>query len=80
MIDPVTHERITIVTTEGLGHPYFIVTEDKLDAVKAAFRENGVTYWIGDYFIEIDDEPPVIYITLARGADIPRIQQILDNL
>ena len=39
MIDAITRERITIRTTGGLGHAYFMLPEDQLGTVTEALQE-----------------------------------------
>ena len=79
MIDAITRERIKI-HAQGPGSPYFMVAQEQLETVANVLRDRGISHWVDEDVISIDDEPAVAIVNLGRGADVPRVQAVLDTI
>ena len=79
MIDAITHDRI-LIHTEGTGAPYLMVANEQLEVVVSVLRDHGVSHWVDDDAISLDDEPAVAVVNLGRGADVAAVQRLLDAI
>jgi len=79
MIDLITKQRIT-VEGEPLTGAHIIVPIEQLPAVREGLERGGVTFWVADAPILIDDDPPVMWVSLSRSSDAAQVQRILDTI
>lgn len=77
MIDTETRQRI-LVHTEGTGGPYIMATIDQVGAIEQLLQDNHVSFWVDADAISLDGNPAISVVNLGRGADVARIQQLLD--
>jgi len=77
MTDSETQQRIE-VSREGTGGPYIMVPLDQLTAIEAVLRDGRISYWVDSGAISLDGKPAIVVINLGRGADVDRVQQLLD--
>jgi hypothetical protein len=77
MIDTETQQRI-LVHTEGTGGPYIMVPIDQVGAIKQLLQDKHVSFWVDTDAISLDGNPAISVVNLGRGADVARIQQLLD--
>jgi len=77
MIDAITNERITIY---GNGSPYLMVAYAQLDHLTSALRDSGVSFWVDEDVISLDDDPPVAIVNLGRATNVADVQHLLDGL
>ena len=77
MIDSETRERI-VVSAEGTGGPYIMVPLDQVADIEGILRGDKIPFWVDSDAISLDGEPAIIVVNLGRGADVNRVQQLLD--
>ena len=77
MIDTETRQRI-LVHSEGTGGPYIMAPIDQVGAIEQLFLDNQVPFWVDADAISLDGNPAISVVNLGRGADVARIQQLLD--
>ena len=77
MIDSETRARV-VVHIEGTGGPYIMVPLDQVANIEDILRDNGVSFWVDSDAISLDGKPAISVINLGRGADVARVQDLLD--
>ncbi len=77
MIDTETRDRIR-VHTEGTGGPYIMAPADQVGDIERLLLDNCVSFWVDSDAISLDGNPAIIVVNLGRGADVARVQQLLD--
>lgn len=78
MNDSTTGERI-IVNDAGIAGPYIIVPLDQLDDVCRLLKDHQISFEADEWAVSSDDEPLRTVVTLGRGTEARRIQQVLDQ-
>jgi hypothetical protein len=68
------------VSTDGTAGPYVIVIPAQLGPVVAAFRNEGVDFHVDDDAVLSGGTPALAVIDLGNGADVERVQGILDRV
>ena len=62
------------------GGALIIVAADQLDPVVRTLRDQNVPLQVDDEAVMLDGRPALMVIDLGHGADVERIQAILDRL
>ena len=78
MIDVTTRRPIS-VNTEGTGGPYIMVPVDQLAELEALLRTAQVPFWTDSDAISLDGKPAIAVVNLGRGANVNRVQRLLDK-
>jgi hypothetical protein len=68
------------VSTDGTAGPYLIVTPEQYVAVTEALRADGVPFEADLDAVRLNGAPALAVIELGRGADVRRIQAVLDRV
>jgi hypothetical protein len=68
------------VSTDGTAGPYVIVTPEQLGPVIGAFREEGIGFHVDEDAVLSGGAPALAVIDLGSGADVERVQQVLDRV
>ena len=69
-----------VVSTDGTSGPYITVTTDQLKPVIQALQAQGIAFEVDDNAVMLDGRPALSVIDLGHGADVERVQEILDRL
>jgi len=69
-----------VVSTDGTAGPYVTVTTDQLEPVVQALRAQGIIVDIDDDAVMLDGRPALAVIDLGNGADVEKVQGVLDSL
>ncbi|HEX4792181.1 MAG TPA: hypothetical protein VH370_00225 [Humisphaera sp.] len=77
MIDSETKEKV-VVRTEGGAGAYIMVPLDQIAEIEGILRDNRVSFWVDSDAISLDGKPAISVINLGRGADVARVQRLLD--
>jgi hypothetical protein len=68
------------VSTDGTAGPYVIVSPDQYGAVAEALRAEGVRFRVDQDAVLLAGVPALAVIDLGIGADVERIQRILNRV
>jgi hypothetical protein len=68
------------VSTDGTAGPYVIVTPEQIGHVVAAFREAGIDFHVDEDAVLSGGTPALAVIDLGSGADVERVQAVLDDV
>jgi hypothetical protein len=68
------------VSTDGTAGPYVIVTPNQYSAVAEALRTEGVRFHVDQDAVLLGGGTALAVIDLGIGADVERIQRILDRV
>ncbi len=68
------------VSTDGTAGPYVIVTPGQLRHVVAAFRDEGIDFQVDEEAVLSGGTPALAVIDLGSGADVERVQRVLDRV
>jgi hypothetical protein len=68
------------VSTDGTAGPYVIVTPDQYGPVAEALRAEGVPFHVDQDAVLMGGVPALAIIDLGIGAEVERIQRILDRV
>jgi hypothetical protein len=68
------------VSTDGTAGPYVIVTPGQLGPVVVAFREEGIDFRVDEDAVLSGGTPALAVIDLGSGADVERVQGVLDRV
>src|SRR5437588_12419636 len=68
------------VSTDGTAGPYVIATPDQYGAVAEALRAEGVPFQVDRDAVLLGGAPALAVIDLGIGADVERVQRILDRV
>jgi hypothetical protein len=68
------------VSTDGTAGPYVIVTPGQIRSVVVAFREEGIDFHVDEDAVLSGGTPALAVIDLGSGADVERIQGVLDRV
>ena len=79
MLDVQTHRKIRI-STDGSAGPYIIVPDPQLRSLQAILEAHKVPHWAESGSVSLDGRPALAVINLGRGADVARIQAIIDRV
>lgn len=78
MIDSTTHGRLT-VSTDGNAGPYLIVPLPQLKQLKQVLAKHRIPFSAENTGISMNGKPVEVVVNLGRGADVAKIQAILDS-
>lgn len=79
MLDTQTHGTIRI-STDGDAGPYIMVPVSQLDKLRTLLTVRGISHWVESGAISLDGRPEIAIVNLGRGADVARIQALLDQV
>lgn len=79
MVDSETQERV-VIHAEGTAGAYIMAPVDQIAHIEGVLRRNRVSFWVDDDAISLDGKPAVSVINLGRGADVARVQRLLDEV
>lgn len=68
------------VSTDGTAGPYVVVTSEQLGLVVEALRAEGVRFQVDREAVLLDGEPALAVIDFGTGADVTRVQGVLDRV
>ncbi len=68
------------LSTDGTAGPYVIVTPGQLRHVVAVFREEGIDFRVDEEAVLSGGTPALAVIDLGSGADVERVQRVLDRV
>jgi len=69
-----------VVSTDGTAGPYITVTTDQLEPVVKALRVRDIVVEVDDDAVMLNGRPALAVIDLSHGADVDKVQGILDGL
>ena len=79
MIDATTPKPLKILI-HGTADPYIRLPFAQLAKIRRLFDEQEIRYTGDDHIISIDGGPEMAIIDLGRGANVPAVQAILDDV
>lgn len=79
MIDSITKKPLH-VTAAGTASPLIMAPFSQLDEIRQLLDKHSIQYSVDENVISLNDEPETAFINLAREADVPLIQAILDDI
>jgi hypothetical protein len=79
MIDAQTRRAIRVSTDGDVG-PYIMVPVSHLERLRKLLVDEGISHWVESGAVSLDDRPAIAIINLGLGADVERIQAILDQV
>ena len=68
------------VSTDGTAGPYIIVPVSLLDSVRHALSEAQISFTVDEDAVSLGGQPALSVVDLGHGADIVRVQEVLDGL
>jgi len=68
------------VSTDGTAGPYVVVTSEQLGPVAEALRAEGVRFQVDQEAVLLNGAPALAVIDLGMGADVTRVQGVLDRV
>ncbi len=68
------------VSADGTDGPYVAVTPDQFGAVVVALREDGIRFHVDDEVALVNGTSGLVVIDLGMGADVKRVQRVLDRI
>lgn len=68
------------VSTDGTAGPYVVVTSEQLGPVIEALRAEGVRFQVDQEAVLLNGAPALAVIDLGTGADVTRVQGVLDRV
>jgi hypothetical protein len=68
------------VSSDGTAGPYVIVTSEQLRPVIEALRGDGIRFLVEEEAVLLNGAPALAVIDLGRGADVEKIQGVLDRV
>jgi hypothetical protein len=69
-----------MVSTDGTAGPYVIVTPEQIRPVTEALRADGIRFQVDNEAVLPNGAEPLAVIELGRGADVQRVQGVLDRV
>lgn len=78
MLDSTTHNRL-MVSTDGNAGPYLIVPLPQLKQLKQLLTDHQIPYSAENTGISMNGKPVDVVVNLGRGANVTKIQSILDS-
>ena len=79
MPDTQTRRKLRI-STDGNAGPYIMVPVAQLEALRSLLMSQNVSHWVESGAISLDGKPEIAIVNLGRGADVPHIQAVLDQV
>lgn len=79
MIDTQTRRPIRI-STDGTGGPYIMVPIPQLDELRTLLQVHDVPHWVESGAVSLDGRAAIAVINLGRGADVARVQSLLNRV
>jgi hypothetical protein len=77
MIDIETQKPLA-VSVDGESGPYLMVPLDQLRQVREVLENHGIAHAVEEDAIQWDDKPAIAIVDFRPGADVSRIQAVLD--
>jgi hypothetical protein len=75
----ILNERL-VVSTDGVAGPYITVTSDQLEPVQQALNAQTVPFQVDEDAVLLAGRSALRVINLGGGADVRRVQELLDRL
>jgi hypothetical protein len=69
-----------MVSTDGTAGPYVVVTSEQLGPVLEALRVEEIRFQVDQEAVLLNGSPALAVIDLGTGADVMRVQGILDRV
>ena len=79
MRDHFTGENIDVRQDRDCG-PYIMIEPGKIDPVEELLRRNGIDFKLEDETDACKGTPEAAVIEFGKGADVQRIQRVLDSV
>jgi hypothetical protein len=68
------------VSTDGTAGPYVIVTPEQFGPVTEALRTEGLRFRVDEDAVLLSGMPALAVIDFGPGADVDRVQRVLDHI
>ncbi|MGZ3356307.1 MAG: hypothetical protein ACXVBO_15820, partial [Isosphaeraceae bacterium] len=68
------------VSADGTAGPYVVATSEQLGPVAEALRAEGVRFQVDQEAVLLNGAPALAVIDLGMGADVTRVQGVLDRV
>lgn len=78
MIDTSTGERLVVSTAPDAG-PYIDLPYSQVEEVCRRLDRAGISYWVDQWVISVDNEPEIAEINFSRYVDPAKIQAAVDE-
>lgn len=79
MTDVLTKQRLE-VPPHGLGPSTIIISEQRVDELRALFDAHKIRYEVDEEFIREKGKPDVTFITFSRRTDPTEVQRLVDSI
>ncbi len=79
MWDKFSHDNVDVRIDENCG-PYIMIEPARIAQVEELLRNNGIVFTLEDESHMCLGTPEAAVIEFGKGADVTRIQQVLDSV
>jgi hypothetical protein len=79
MFDHFTHDNVDVRSDRECG-PYIMIEPASIARVQELLERNGIPFHVEDRDDACKDGPEAAVIEFGKGADVQRIQRVLDSV